>query len=286
VLPSGNTIIVYYTKTLANTPVTVTFVDKDDNQNILNQIIGSKLYIGQTYQYTIPGSLPDANGGLWAPSADTPGIYNHTITANNNDIVIPFEKLMTSVTINYIDYEDGQNIVYTETINVQVGINYTYEYAPEKYVDPKTGDHWELIPQQDMSIVIDTDSQNNVINIQYLKISGTTKVVVTGEWLGLDVDAEVVVVLTNLISGKKYHGLLRNGESVIYKYLPLGTYSIYCMDQLTSGYVGSDVENNIFAIEDLNDEIEIEVTNQSKQPKGFYSLDSADNMMKIYIEGD
>ena len=288
VLVNGNTILVPYTRTQASTYVTITYVDEEDTNNILYEEVGTTLlYIGQAHGYTVPGSFPDSSGGLWSPVAVEPGAYNHSVTASDNHIIIPCQKLMTEVTINYIDYENSDYIIYTDTISVQVGTNYTYEYAPEEYVDSETGEHWELIPSQNISIVIDADSQNNVINIQYLKIVSTAKVVVTGDWINTE-NGEVIVVITNLLTGKRYHGILKQGEEerTIFKYLPLGTYSISCMDQLTEEYVGSDTENNIFAITEFDEVIEIEVINRSTQPKGFYSLDSADNMMKFYIEGE
>lgn len=287
VIPNGNTITVYYTRTQASTYVQITYVNKDNDQEILYEETGTTLlYIGQTHSYTVPGSLPDANGGLWAPVDTTPGVYNHLVTASDNHIIIPCEKLMTDVTINYVDYEDNGNIIYTDTISVQVGINYTYENAPEKYVDPAIGDHWELIPQQDMSIVIDADGKNNVINIQYLKLASTAKVTVTGQWNNVSESTEVIVIITNLITGRQYHGLLKTGqnESSIFKYLPLGTYSISCMDQLNMSFIESDSNGNIFVIEDYEDDIEIEVTNERRYPNGFHSIDSANNPMKVYIE--
>ena len=288
VVPNGNTIYVYYTRTQASTYVKVTYVDKDDPLNILHEETGSTLlYIGQTYPYTVPGSFPDSSGGLWSPVTVSSGNYNHTVTASNNHIIIECEKLMADVTINYVDYADGVTVIYTDTISAQIGTSFTYEYAPEDYVDVVTGEHWALVPSQHLSIVVDADAQENIIDVMYLlqEYTGITRVEVTGDWSYVSSSGEVIVVLTNIVTGKRYHGLLQQdgGNMVIFKDLPLGNYYISCMDQLNMQYTGSDVEDNVFLLSEDNDNIKIEVINKRVYPNGFHSIDAANNPMKIYI---
>lgn len=130
--------------------------------------------------------------------------------------------------------------------------------------------------------------ESNVINVTYLKqeVLVTTKVTVTGEWNNVNSTDEVIVVITNLITGKKYNGILKYGqdEKTIFKYLPLGNYSISCMDALNMHYTGSDINNNVFTLSDSNNEMKIVVTNTQAYPEGFHSLDSADNPMRISIQ--
>ena len=139
VLPIGNTIYVYYTRTIANTYVTVSYVNADDDNDILySEEANTLLYVGQTYPYIVPGSFAGEDGGLWIPSENIPGNYSYAVTLSDNNIIIPFKKEMADITVNYIDYDNPGHIIHTEKVSAQVGTSYSYNALPE-YIDVRNG---------------------------------------------------------------------------------------------------------------------------------------------------
>ena len=114
-----------------------------------------------------------------------------------------------------------------------------------------------------------------------------TKVVVTGD-VGNVANRETTVILTNIVNGYEYNGILEYGGNLIFKNLDYGTYRITCENALDIGYSGSNMSNDEFTLtpDGSNQVVQnITIKNSSIPKFGFYSIQEADNRMEYNIPG-
>ena len=83
-------------------------------------------------------------------------------------------------------------------------------------------------------------------------------------------------------NGKQYNGILNSTDNtLIFKALDYGNYTITCDNMLNLVYSGSNLLNSSFTLENSNDVIQITLTNTVKFSPGFNSIDFKNNKLNI-----
>jgi len=135
-IQSGNNVLnVKYTKKLPLSNLEIRYIEKNNPSNILETINIEKPQIGTTYNHSAPQFINSS--GLWTIDGSTS--RNYSITESSSVFTIEYTKVMTSIIIEYYDYDTDTVI---NTINVQgtyqVGTSYNYT-VPSIY-----NSAWEL----------------------------------------------------------------------------------------------------------------------------------------------
>ena len=143
-------------------PVTVKY-QNEDNINVLNDYL-EYIQVGKKFTPNILEKVTDSGEAVWK----FVNVSEKEIIVKDDINVIEcnYEKLMSQITINYLD-EQNNHIAETQRAERQVGT--VIETKVENSYTDKNERAWILSNIDNKKIKIQEDSDKNIVNIYYKK---------------------------------------------------------------------------------------------------------------------
>ena len=254
IIDGENVILIEYEMVLSN--VVIKYVEKDNNENVIEILVEEDLQVGTEYNYTIPENYTK-NGLLWRTTEYGDKIYE--IEEGTNEILVEYEKVLSDIVIKYVEKDNNENVI--EILieeDLQVGAEYNY-IVPEEYISSgmlwKTEDYGdkthevieglnEIIIEYEKAITnvtilyVEKDNNSNVLNTidVGLKQIGTTYTYIVPEYY-----AQNEIVWKTTEHGTKTYTIVKGLNEIIVEYEQTDDE----VANVTVLYVDKDNHNNI-----------------------------------------
>jgi len=168
VLEEDNEVLVEYDKKMSAENVVVKYVEKDNHDNVLNSIDEGKKQIGTEYTYTLPTTY--TKDGVWVIVDSTNLNRTHIVNEEDNEIVIEYDKKMstTNIVIKYVEKDNHDNVIDTIDKGIrQVGT--TIEYIVPRRIVDENDKKWALEDETNLGRTHIVTESNNEILVEYIE---------------------------------------------------------------------------------------------------------------------